>query len=588
VDKLRPYSDTTVSASNRKDLAPVKGLSNISLYLVSSKGAGKTTTINMILGAVAPTSGTAYIAGKDIRTEIPEIRRDVGVCMQHDCLFPQLTVREHIEFFSRLKGLYSKASREQADKQVSQAMEDVALLEKQNTLSRNLSGGMKRKLSVAISFCGGSKVVILDEPTSGMDPYSRRFTWNLIRHYRQNRCIILTTHFMDEADILGDRIAIMADGRLRCVGSSMFLKKTYGVGYQLTIAKNHKNDGLELLGSEKQKHSTYDATNETKADSEYLVEVDHDGGYGDSDLKQIVLGSVRGAKLLNDVGSELSYQLPFDSSSQFTPMFEKLDEEVENGRIKCYGVSITTLDEVFFMVTGEAMPSKVELASSKLDTDSTEISDASIKESATTQPVVTLEDDGLFWRHLRTLLKKRASIFRRDKKAWLFTTIIPSLFVLLGFLLSPRLSTDRNLPAVTMDLRDYNKKVKSTPRNPIAVNSPDNPYLCQPGICSHMQPVVMENLTDETYFFCGFLARQGLDPESYSYPQSNLTCSITESTDIISSITQAGAFPDEVSVGNISKVSLAFQRCAFLKNRLHCEQKYPYALVDSFSLVSRR
>jgi ABC-type multidrug transport system ATPase subunit len=112
-------------------------------------------------------------------------------------LFPQLTVQEHIEFFSRLKGLYSKYTKEEVDAKIQQSIEDVALLEKRNTLSKNLSGGMKRKLSVAIAFCGESKTVLLDEPTSGMDPFSRRFTWNVIRQYRQNRCIVLTTHFMD-------------------------------------------------------------------------------------------------------------------------------------------------------------------------------------------------------------------------------------------------------------------------------------------------------------------------------------------------------------------------------------------------------
>ena len=96
---------------------------------------------------------------------------------------------------------------------------------------------MKRKLSLGIAVIGGSKVLLLDEPTSGMDPYSRRFTWNVIRKYRENRTIILTTHFMDEADLLGDRIAIMADGKLRCAGTSLFLKNMYGVGYNLTIEK---------------------------------------------------------------------------------------------------------------------------------------------------------------------------------------------------------------------------------------------------------------------------------------------------------------------------------------------------------------
>lgn len=122
----------------------------------------------MLTGALAPTSGTAIVTGKDIRTQMSLIRQDIGICLQHDCLFPQLTVREHVEFFSRLKGLYSKVSKSEADEMVDQAIKDVALFEKRHTFSRNLSGGMKRKLSVAMAFCGGSKVVLLDEPTSGM------------------------------------------------------------------------------------------------------------------------------------------------------------------------------------------------------------------------------------------------------------------------------------------------------------------------------------------------------------------------------------------------------------------------------------
>jgi ABC-type multidrug transport system ATPase subunit len=178
----------------------------------------------MLTGAIQPTEGYATVSGKDIRTQLQQIRQDIGICLQHDCLFPALTVREHIQFFSRIKGVYATMTREEAEAQVDAAIHDVALAEKTTTLSKNLSGGMKRKLSVAIAFCGGSKVVLLDEPTSGtlqdafpvcacslcrfvsqcllphdvsgMDPFSRRFTWNVIRNYRQDRCIILTTHFM--------------------------------------------------------------------------------------------------------------------------------------------------------------------------------------------------------------------------------------------------------------------------------------------------------------------------------------------------------------------------------------------------------
>ena len=119
----------------------------------------------MLTGMVEPTKGYAVVAGKDIRTQMSQIRQDIGICLQHDCLFPMLTVKEHIQFFARIKGLYATMSKSDAEIKVMTSIEDVALLEKRNTLSKNLSGGMKRKLSVAIAFCGDSSVVLLDEPT---------------------------------------------------------------------------------------------------------------------------------------------------------------------------------------------------------------------------------------------------------------------------------------------------------------------------------------------------------------------------------------------------------------------------------------
>ena len=107
-------------------------------------------------------------------------------------------------------------------------------------MANTLSGGQKRKLSVAIALIGNSKIVILDEPTSGMDISARRKLWDMLKKYKQGRILILTTHYMDEADILGDRIAIMAEGEVQCIGSSLFLKNRFGVGYNLVIAKTDR------------------------------------------------------------------------------------------------------------------------------------------------------------------------------------------------------------------------------------------------------------------------------------------------------------------------------------------------------------
>ena len=156
------------------DKVAVNGLS-LSMYsgqitaLLGHNGAGKTTLISLLTGALAPTSGTAIVAGKNVKTQLQDIRQDLGICLQHDCLFPMLTVREHVQFFSRVKGVYTRHSREETEAMVDQAIQDVALFEKRNTLSQNLSGGMKRKLSVAIAFCGGSKIVLLDEVREHLD-----------------------------------------------------------------------------------------------------------------------------------------------------------------------------------------------------------------------------------------------------------------------------------------------------------------------------------------------------------------------------------------------------------------------------------
>ena len=126
---------------------------------------------------------------------------------------------------------------------------DMQLGKKQHNTVDCLSGGMQRKLSVAIAFVAGSRTVILDEPTAGVDPYARRQIWELLLKYKQGRTILLSTHHMDEADILGDRIAIVSSGQLKCCGSSLFLKSFYGEGYHLIIVKKPSDDDIVSRGA---------------------------------------------------------------------------------------------------------------------------------------------------------------------------------------------------------------------------------------------------------------------------------------------------------------------------------------------------
>jgi ATP-binding cassette subfamily A (ABC1) protein 1 len=279
----------TFSTPDGKNVA-VKGL-NLSMYegqifaLLGHNGAGKTTTISMLCGLIPPTSGDAIVHGRSIRTEMAQIRASLGVCPQHDVLYPTLTVRQHLHIYGRLKGLEGPL----LEKTVGEKITEVGLTEKADVQTTALSGGMKRKLSVAITLLADSKMVFMDEPTSGMDPFSRRSTWDIIQNNREGRVVVLTTHFMDEADLLGDRIGIMADGELRCAGSSLFLKNRFGAGYNLTIVKKADDVATAAGGA--------------RCDTRRVHEV--------------VSRHVAACKLLSDVGAEMTFQLPVQASPNF-------------------------------------------------------------------------------------------------------------------------------------------------------------------------------------------------------------------------------------------------------------------------------
>ncbi|CAG2117255.1 unnamed protein product, partial [Medioppia subpectinata] len=197
--------------------------------LLGHNGAGKTTTMNMITGIFPPTSGTVHVDGYNIQTETNKARRSIGLCPQENIIFNELTVGQHLKLYAVLKG----CDWDSVDIEVKQTLEMLKLSDKMHAMAESLSGGMKRKLMLGIAIVGGTRILILDEPTSGMDPEARRVVWDLLQYLRCERTILLTTHYMEEADVLGDRIAIMSEGRVKCCGSPMFLKKRFGAGYHL-------------------------------------------------------------------------------------------------------------------------------------------------------------------------------------------------------------------------------------------------------------------------------------------------------------------------------------------------------------------
>lgn len=277
--------------------------------LLGHNGAGKTTTMNMLTGMFSPSSGTAYLNGHDITADTVEARKSLGLCPQHNVLIDDLTVKEHIIFFCRLKGVSNNG---EIESEIKKYCDLLDFNDKIDALSKTLSGGQKRKLSIGVALCGNSKIVMLDEPTSGLDAGARRALWNLLIQEKKGRTLLLTTHHMDEADILGDRIAIMNEGELQTVGSSFFLKKRFGSGYKLICVKGK--------------------------------------GCQPNDILKVLKEFAPDAKIESDVQTEAVFIIKEEHLPVFDKMFKRIEDESIALKISSFGCSMTTLEEVFIKV----------------------------------------------------------------------------------------------------------------------------------------------------------------------------------------------------------------------------------------------
>ena len=235
--------------------------------LLGHNGAGKTTLLSLVTGATSDFEGDAFVDGVDVKKHPRRARASLGVCPQHDVLWPSLTAREHLELFAALRAPDAEDAgsvpggreRERDAARVAASLAAAGLARDADRLAGTLSGGQRRRLSLAIAFIGEPSVVLLDEPTAGMDPLARRHAWDVIRKMAGRRggappaaektvrpsapvSVLLTTHFMDEADALSDRVAVMHSGKLACAGSPLFIKASFGGGYVLRLRTRRDAD----------------------------------------------------------------------------------------------------------------------------------------------------------------------------------------------------------------------------------------------------------------------------------------------------------------------------------------------------------
>jgi ABC-2 type transport system ATP-binding protein len=199
--------------------------------LLGPNGAGKTTSINMICGLLKPHSGQVTIRGQAITNGDASTRTRVGVCPQNIILWGQLTCLEQMQFIGEMYGLRGKSIRTRAER----LLEELDLIEKRDKLARTLSGGMQRRLNLAMALVHDPEILVLDEPEAGLDPQSRVLVRDYVKSLARQKTIILTTHNMDEADRMADRVAILDHGQLLIVDTPEALKRTVGEGDVLEV-----------------------------------------------------------------------------------------------------------------------------------------------------------------------------------------------------------------------------------------------------------------------------------------------------------------------------------------------------------------
>ncbi len=192
--------------------------------LLGENGAGKTTTIKMLTCLTKPSDGDAFIAGYSVTKQSEKVKRLIGVSPQETAIAPNLTVKENLELICGIHGFSKSKTKEKIEELCKQFTLDTVFKRK----AGRLSGGWQRRVSIAMALVGEPKIIFLDEPTLGLDVIARHELWSVISSLKGKSTVVLTTHYMEEAEALSDRIGIMKDGKLLAVGTAEELKKKSG------------------------------------------------------------------------------------------------------------------------------------------------------------------------------------------------------------------------------------------------------------------------------------------------------------------------------------------------------------------------
>ena len=239
--------------------------------LLGPNGAGKTTTIRMLCCLLRPTSGTATIMGHDIQEDPLSVKRVIAVSPQETAIAEHLNAWENLSLMAGLHGFGKQETKQRSE----ELLEMMALTNRANERVKKYSGGMKRRLSIAMALVSNPQVLFLDEPTIGLDPQARRGMWEHIAGLKGKTTTMLTTHYLEEADALADRIAIVDEGKLIALGTPNGLKESIsGAPVTVVEATNLTDDAIEALRQRYPEVRTIDGGLEIEADDVSLYDIE--------------------------------------------------------------------------------------------------------------------------------------------------------------------------------------------------------------------------------------------------------------------------------------------------------------------------
>jgi len=353
------------------------------LGLLGVNGAGKTTTLRMLCGEIAATKGEIHVCGVDVARRTRDAWKQIGYCPQFDALLDLLTVREHLELYGGIKGMQGT----ELQSVVAERLTSCGLSRFEHARAGQLSGGNKRKLSTAIATMGDPTLIVMDEPSCGLDPKARRAMWDIIQGIAGagKSAILLTTHSMEEAEALSHRVGIMAAGRLATIGSPQQIKHLRGRTFELAlVVRTPAPAELQALAAQLMPTAGIDDVMPVSA---IMAVLDATGLAGrfwaeDSPLRTVaqqhacstvalaewianeqagvrIMGFLKenfgdGVECLEQFGTTWRYSIPADRITSVQSIFALIESSKEGLSVREYTVSQTSLEQVFNAIAKQA------------------------------------------------------------------------------------------------------------------------------------------------------------------------------------------------------------------------------------------